>query len=271
MKNTRGRLVLCLLVACWASPLHAAAAEEASNPSLGPACYGPLSVADKESFFAFDRELRAALEQKDAVAMAVLVELPLRVNYPDGSAISLTNTRAIQTRFEEVFPPALRGAVLGTKREDTGCTSEGAMYGQGHLWVQAAEPSDHTLYRIIAVNLPAGPTPGRQPSRWNLDFSCDTKAARIVIDSDANRAPRYRSWKRPHALSDPPDTVITGGSEDYPGSGSCRYRTWSFRTEAQQIELSLVSPCAPDDAYPRGATAEITVTAGETVETHFCF
>lgn len=271
MKGTRGFRVLCLLVACWASPVRSAAPEPVRDPTLGPTCWGPLSPADKEVFFAFDRELRAALTRKDAVAMAFLVELPLRVNYADGSTISLTNARSIQTRFEEVFPPALRDAVLNTKLHDIDCTSEGAMYGRGRLWVQAASSSESTIYRIFVVNLPDAAPASNRGTGWNLDFTCDTKKARIAIDSDASRLPRYRAWVKPHSISDPPDTVITGGSEDYPGTGACRSRAWSFQNATQRIDLSLVSPCAPDEAYSPGATAELTLTAGENVETQYCY
>lgn len=271
MKSTCGPLILCLFVTCWASPPRSAASDPVSDPSLGPACYGPLSPADKEAFFAFDRELRAALTGEDAVAMAFLVELPMRVNYPDGSAISLTNARSIQTRFDEVFPPALRSAVLNTKLEDIDCTTEGAMYGRGRIWVQAASSSESTIYRIFTVNLLEATSSAKRGNGWSLDFACDTKTARIAIDSDANRSPRYRAWTKPRPLADPADIVITGGSEDFPGTGPCRYREWSFQNDTRRIVLGLVSPCAPDETYPPGATAELTITAGEDVETYYCY
>ena len=92
---------------------------------LGESCN--LSIAgapDKESFLAFDRELRYALSKQDPMVMSLLVGFPLRVNDGAGS-ILVNDATALQARFEDVFPPKIRSAVLDHKVESVSCNFGG--------------------------------------------------------------------------------------------------------------------------------------------------
>jgi hypothetical protein len=48
---------------------------------LGTSCdLSLVGATETKSFLAFDRELRTALSKQDSVAMALLVQFPLRIN-----------------------------------------------------------------------------------------------------------------------------------------------------------------------------------------------
>jgi hypothetical protein len=58
----------------------------ASDSAVGRSCdLTIVGSTDKEAFLRFDKELRSALYRHDVTALALLVNLPLRINYSDGS------------------------------------------------------------------------------------------------------------------------------------------------------------------------------------------
>ncbi len=99
------------------------------NTKLGNSCdLAILGAKDAKSFLDFDRELRAALSKQDAVAMAFLVQFPLRINSETGK-FSLDDPAALQSHFQEVFPAAVRKAILDQKVEEIFCRGRGR-----HVW-----------------------------------------------------------------------------------------------------------------------------------------
>lgn len=80
------------------------------------------------AFLAFDKELRSALSSGDAATLALLVRFPLRVSFPDGATISLHDPATVQLRFQEVFTPLLRKAVMNQKPETVFCNDDGIVY-----------------------------------------------------------------------------------------------------------------------------------------------
>ena len=105
------------------------------DSALGRSCdLTIVGATDKQAFLRFDKELHTALSQQDVAATALLVRFPLRINYPDGSTILISNVKALQTRFTEAFPPTVRSAVIKQKADEVFCRDEGIMYGRGELW-----------------------------------------------------------------------------------------------------------------------------------------
>src|SRR5215469_2633932 len=92
--------------------LMTATAALCQGTRLGESCdLAALGAKETKTFLAFDQELRAALSKQDTAAMALLVKFPLRIHTDQGSW-SLDDPAALQSRFEEAFPIAVRTAVL---------------------------------------------------------------------------------------------------------------------------------------------------------------
>ena len=142
--------ILLLAAAAW-SPARA-------DTRLGDGCdLSILGVKDKAEFLRFDSALKAALEQQDAAALALLVRFALRVNQADGSRISLDNAAALQSQFAQVFGPAVRAAVTRQKPDTLFCKPDGGvMYGDGEVWADRVEAGRGRQFRVTTVNVPAG-------------------------------------------------------------------------------------------------------------------
>jgi hypothetical protein len=153
------------------------------------------------------------------------VDYPLHLDHEDGSVTSLDNPRAVQTRLEAAFPRAVRTTVLESDAKSLFCKAEGAMYGDGAVWVALVGEGTAQRYRVISVNLPDGDPPGGAPA---VDFICDAARHRVVIDTSRAGAVRYRAWTKPHPLTDPPDIELAGAVRGE-GTGSCAHAIWTFK------------------------------------------
>jgi len=141
--SRRTRLAALLLIASYSAFSQSA--------RLGNSCdLAAVGAKDTQGFLMFDQELRAAISTQDAVPMALLVRYPLRINEGDHGSYSLNNPAALQSHFAEVFPPAVRAAVLKQKPETVFCTSTGVTYGDGALWIGTTGGR----YVIEVINLP---------------------------------------------------------------------------------------------------------------------
>jgi hypothetical protein len=173
---------------------------------LGQSCdLGLLGATDTASFVAFHNELRAAISKEDAAAMAFLVRYPLRINDDHGS-FYLNDAASLQSRFQEVFPPAVRAVILAERSQSISCSFRGVMYGTGTVWVNPTKLS----YAIWAINLPQVRESAR-PSIDKIVFPCETDKQRLVIDIEASGAPRLRAWNKPRSVTDEPDIQISKG------------------------------------------------------------
>lgn len=236
---------------------------------LGDGCdLAALGVKDRAEFLRFDSALNAALEAQDATALALLVRFPLRVNHADGSRISLDNAAALQSRFAQVFGPAVRAAVTRQKPETLFCKADGGvMYGDGEVWVDRVDTGRGEQFRVTSVNVPAAAAPAKgqaapaaaaaaaQPKPL---LACSTEKFHVVVDGREDAAPRYRSWNKPHAPPDTPAVELVGKSGGE-GTGSCFHRIWRFHSG--NVDYVLSEPgCGPDT--PNGAQAELEVLIG---------
>lgn len=245
--------IVLLLAAAALTPARA-------DTRLGDDCdLANLGVKDKAEFMRFDAALRTALEQKDATALALLVRFPLRVNYADGRRGSLANAAALQSRFEQVFGPAVREAIARQKPEALFCRADGVMYGNGEVWASEVDVGKTQQFRVTAVNVPEGGAAASAPAADVQPLlACSTSKFRIVIDGREGAAPRYRSWNKPHAPPDAPALELVG-TADGEGTGACFHRIWRFRNG--NVDYVVSEPgCGPDT--PNGARAELEVLIG---------
>lgn len=213
---------------------------------LGENCdLAVLGGTETKSFLAFDRELRSSLSKQDAAVMALLVKYPLRINDDRGSYY-LDDSGSLQSRFQEIFPPAVRDAVLKQGPETVACNSGGIMYGDGVVWVN---PKDHR-YAIETVNLPGGTGLSKNQIAGRVEFVCDAEKHRVIVDTDASGAPHYRAWNKPRSLTEKPDMEISSGKKDYEGSGPCSYTIWTFTSGATKFVVHGLGGCYEDSHQP---------------------
>lgn len=214
-----------------------------------------LGIKDKSDFLRFDRELRYALDKGDVSALALLVQFPLRVNYPDGSHVGLSDAATLQKQFDRVFPRELRDVVKKQSLDDIICKySDGIGYDSGGVWVDLAGSGKKQL-RVIAVNVPGVANAESKPGE--IDLACSTKQFRIVIDSTGDESKmRYRVWNLPHSAKEKPDLELTG-KRDSEGTSPCTHRIWEFRNA--NVIYSLSEPGCGQDAPPAGALAQLLV------------
>jgi hypothetical protein len=230
-----------------------------------------FGAKDDQAFLAFDKIFRTALKNQDAGLLASVVEFPLALNYSPDDSISLDTPTALQSHFQEAFPPSIRDAVLKEDPTQVSCSYDGIMYGNGDVWAEplgGPEPSE-TRYRVVAVNLHAKKTETPVSHKGRVDYICDTKGHHIVIDEPSGDAPRYRSWNNPHTVLDAPDMLINAGIHTIEGSGVCAGDMWKFKkgdTEFDVYPLGCTDGSEPSNA--RGAL-EILIK-GELKQTDWC-
>lgn len=229
----------------------------------------PFTDAEKQQFLAFDHELRAALTKHDPVAMAFLVQFPLRVNMGDGTAISLDGAGTLQKRFEEVFPKQMSAAILAEKPEDVSYMPDGIMYANGNLWADLVGEDNGQRFRIKTLNLPTDAAKAH-PGTPTLEFICDAEKHRVVIDSSAPGKARYRSWDKPHSLAERPDLELAGGAPEVEGTSPCAHSTWTFKKGRSAFEVSELG-CA-EASPPKGAVGQLSVSvSGKVKQQWWCY
>lgn len=244
--HARGAAALLLLAA--------AGAASAQGTRLGGSCdLAVVGAGETATFLAFDRELRAAVTARDPAAVALLARFPLRVNTGHGS-YSLNDPAILQARFQEVFSPAVRRAILDQKPAEVFCNYTGVMYGSGQVWVNTGKYG----YAIQAINLTGGASSDAARPDYEVAFVCRAEKHRIVIDVSPAGVPRYRAWNRPHATTEKPDLEVAAGKKDYEGAGPCAAAIWTFHGGGTTYSVEEAG-CAP---APKGATGQLTVSAG---------
>jgi len=213
---------------------------------IGKSCdLASQGVNETKTFFAFDQELRGALSQPDTGMITLLTSFPLRVNDKRGSYY-LNDAASLQARFQEVFPPAVREAVLDSGPDTIFCNDSGISYGNGAVWITRIEHR----FLVLAVNMPQS---GRaeKPMGHVVKFACQTDTNRLIID-DVNGTLRYRSWEKPHSILQPPDTELTKGKEEVQGTSPCEQPLWAFTNDGTEIVVRALGGC--NDVQPRSGS-----------------
>ena len=241
--------------------IFAAVSNAHADTRLGDSCdLSILGINDKTEFLRFDSALRSALKGRDAAALALLVQFPLALNYPDGSHVSLGNAAALQKQFDEAFPSTAREIVAGQKSDALFCKADGGvMSGNGELWVDLVGEGKTRQFRIIAVNVADDAEKPGKPGEAKVQLACNTDRFHIVVDADGSGVPRYRSWNKPHAPPEKPALQLKG-RDDGEGTGSCFHRIWRFKNANADYVLS--EPGCTEDKVPGNAKAQLEVLIG---------
>lgn len=255
-----------------AAALCSSTVAHAQNVVPADPCHGtPKNAAAAKHFFTFDqfdRELRTAISREDAVALAFLVKFPLRINDAGGTT-SIDDAAALKTHFQEVFTSEVRKQILGDKLDNVGCNDEGLMYGPGAIWVDASERG----YAITTVNRDATAPSGNPLNIAKINYICQTSTHRIVIDTLSGGVLRYRSWKRPRAVTDTPDLEIDQGDGSFEGTGLCAYPVYMFENGDVVYRVEGALGCYGDsDGPPKEATGRFEVkAASKKVSESWCY
>ena len=223
--------------------------------------YGDTSAS---AFTTFDRELRQAAAEGDASKMALLVEYPLRVNGP-GGAYYIRDASSLYGHFKQIFTPNILKAVQKQRLSDIDCESDGIDYGDGDLWVDRRE----TGYAIQVVNIATTINDRAVPGQ--VEFACRTEKDRVVLDVGQDGKLRYRSWEKPHSLTEAPTTVLSDGARSVEGTGGCTHEEWTFTKDGTEFSISALG-CFPDSNQPPpGAVGQLSITSKGKNEWWWCF
>jgi len=230
---------------------------------LGESCdLRAIGATDVKTFLEFDRDLRSAMSKQDAVAVVFLVKHPLRINDDHGS-FYLNDAASLQSRFQEVFPPRVRTAILKQPVDALFCNSSGIMYGNGVVWVNLTGKR----YAIETIN-----SLGSSPATGKIQFVCETDKERIVVDTWNIAEPRYRTWKKPRALTDKPDLEIQKGDQHFEGTGSCAHSTWTFMSGATRFIAEELGCFGDSNTPPEGARGTLGISISDNPQTTtWCF
>ena len=230
-----------------------------------------LFAAEQTLLQEFDKNFKTAISEKNPTALAMLVHFPLRVNYPDGSSISLNNAQAITSRFAEIFQPTVCSTVLEQKEPEV-MGERGIIYGHGVIWIKQIQRSSYNnqddsgqkYYGIETVNLPDAINRSAK-----LEFTCDTNKHHVVIDSTADGNIHYRSWNKPHFINDKPDMEIFSGVRDISGTGVCSSNQWIFKKGDTEFKINESGLCGSEESDATG-TLSVSV-AGKPKQTWWCY
>lgn len=139
----------------------------------------------------------------------------------------------------ELFPPAVRKAIVGTKIDGLICRADGIGYADGALWAALTHQEGVERYLIASVN----PATRSRDNAGRINFLCRTAAERLVVDTDAKGTTRLRVWKRPRAVTDPPDVQLQHGVAKLRGHP----RMWTLdlviRSRCREILRQRVGLC----------------------------
>ena len=239
MKTANSRLSKFLGVTLLVSPFAACTlrAQSALSENCDPHVIGVNHI---KIFVSFDKELKEAIAKQDVGTLALLLRYPFRVNDERGSYY-LHDAASFSARAQEIFTPAVRDVVLKQRVETIWCNYSGIMYGDGVVWVN---PKDEG-FAIEAVNVPSN-TRSRSPISHPVEFACNAEKHRVIVDHSSNGNLRYRSWNNPRSALEKPDLEISGGKEQFEGTGTCAHKLWQFSSGSADFTAAEIGACDPD-------------------------
>jgi len=94
---------------------------------------GPDGLLTQE-LKAFVVTLQSAVKSDSPEKVAPLIQFPLRVNEAPSKSHSVTASH-FSAEYEKIFTPAVKAAVLEQKQNDIFRNANGAMLGNGEVWI----------------------------------------------------------------------------------------------------------------------------------------
>ena len=209
----------------------------------------------------FSRELNAAIKERDAGKVALMVIYPLRVNDERGSYY-VKDAGSLQGRFTEIFTPGVEEAITTQKIDSSNCDPAKFMYGSGDVWVALTDQG----YAIEAVNLPGKEEITNAVGR--VQVTCRTNEYRVIVDVGESGKLRLRAWQKAQSLMQKPDIELHDGKESMEGTGACAYPIWSFNDGGKRLSIEGLGCFGDSKSPPPTATGQFISSTGST---SWCF
>lgn len=109
------------------------------------------SAAPTAAYGQFLSRLQAAVRTGNKGAVVRLVDLPLRVNFAEG-ARTYRDRGSIERDFDRIFTPRVRRAILDQRADRLFTNYQGAMIGDGEVWLDQTCPNASCPVRIRSIN-----------------------------------------------------------------------------------------------------------------------
>ena len=93
-----------------------------------------LSVGDHIRVHTILTQLQEAVAKHNAAAVAALVHFPIKVN-PGKKPFTVKNEKAFIKDYDDIITPDIQAAIFKQKYENLFVNSEGAMIGDGEVWI----------------------------------------------------------------------------------------------------------------------------------------
>ncbi|RSL15511.1 hypothetical protein EDE15_1001 [Edaphobacter aggregans] len=109
-------------------------------------------------------DLQQAVAKHDAVAVAALVHYPIRVKL-HGKPTYLNNAKAFVKNYDHIITPDIVAVIQNQKYEDLFVNYQGAMFGEGEVWItgfcidNACKPPDIKVGTIQSNTNPSTKQP----------------------------------------------------------------------------------------------------------------
>ena len=97
--------------------------------------------------------IQQAVEDDDPDALAEWVQFPINVRIGD-AVRTLKNADDFDAAYPDVFTPEIKSAITDQRYEDLHVTYQGAMFGDGQLWISGvckSDACDDVDVRIITI------------------------------------------------------------------------------------------------------------------------
>lgn len=124
--------LILLTGALFPLTLHAAQATSTTPAALDKSI--DLSVGDHVKVHQILTQLQAAVAKHDAPAVATLIHYPIKVN-PGKKPFTVKNEKAFIKDYDRIITHDIQDAIFKQKYETLFVNSQGAMIGDGEVWI----------------------------------------------------------------------------------------------------------------------------------------
>jgi len=121
-------LIACAFLSPAQSPQTSPTALSALDKSID------LSVGDHVKVHELLTQLQAAVAKHNAAAVAALVHYPIKVN-PGKKPFTVKNEKAFIKDYDRIITHDIQDAIFKQKYENLFVNSQGAMIGDGEVWI----------------------------------------------------------------------------------------------------------------------------------------